>query len=103
MQCAKRFDLLSEMSQEPRDEVWAAEAEVRLRSLIMAEPTPFTVRAVECRTSLCAIELASIYGGYHGDLDSDEWLHKNLRLWIGDFTCEEDPHGRGSTVTLVRR
>ena len=88
--CDRVLDLLSAMAREPRDPAWAFEAETRLRDLINANPKLFTIRAIECRTSLCAIEVASTYGQYLGVDGVDKWIDRNLMLSIGLHGLERD-------------
>ena len=52
---------LSKFAQEPRDPPWSSEVERRLRDYLGTEPGKYAIRNVECRTSLCAVEVASIY------------------------------------------
>lgn len=59
---------LEKLQSEPRDEVWAAETEARMRDTIDQTPGEsagrYTIRALECRRSLCAIEIASLMNPY---------------------------------------
>lgn len=66
--CDEKLDgLLTEFAQQPRDPAWAPDMETTLRNhLTTAEPDKYTIRALECRTTLCAVEVASLYGAYHG-------------------------------------
>jgi hypothetical protein len=61
--CDRVNDLRIEIANEPRDEIWAAAAERALRAYAEEEPEKFTIRALECRRTICFIETASIYGG----------------------------------------
>jgi hypothetical protein len=101
--CDAWLQLLSEMAQEPRDEAWATDMEAKLRDLVMAESTPFAIRATECRASLCAMEVASTYGAFHfiPRVGSDEQLHSSLFVTAADFGFERDPTGATVTVTLA--
>jgi len=57
--------ILSQFAQEPRDPAWAKEMEAKLRDQVMtAEPDKFSIRAIECRTTLCVVEVASLQGPY---------------------------------------
>lgn len=65
--CDEDLQLLSKMAQEPRDAEWAKEMESNLRDhFVTAEPGEFSIRAIECRTTLCAAEVESLYGPYLG-------------------------------------
>lgn len=59
--CKREHELLQRMSEEPRDDAWGTATEEKLRRWVMAQPG-FTVRALECRMSLCALEVASLFG-----------------------------------------
>jgi len=101
-QCGEVLPLLSEMSQEPRDETWAPAMEEKLRNLIMNEPAPFEIRDIECRTSLCAVEVASANGAFYiiPRISSDVELSENLLVWTAAFGYELNPSGAKITVTL---
>src|SRR5579871_4348760 len=62
--CEDLNEVLSQFAQQPRDPVWARSAETKLRNLVLKENGKYTIRAIECRTSLCVIEVASIYGSF---------------------------------------
>lgn len=100
--CDEELDgLLSKFAHEPRDPAWAAEMETRLREFILtSEPGKFSIRAVECRTSLCVVEVASGFGAYIDHLESSESLSKDLFGWIGTHGYEVDQASARVTVTL---
>jgi hypothetical protein len=65
--CDEGLQLLSKMVQEPRDAEWAKEMEFKLRDhLLTAQPGKYSIRAIECRSTLCAAEVESPYGPYLG-------------------------------------
>lgn len=66
--CDEKLDgLLSHFAQEARDPAWASQVEATLRNYIAkAEPDKYSIRAIECRTTVCLVELASPYGPYLG-------------------------------------
>lgn len=57
--CRPNRKLLEAMAEEPREEPWASAAEQAIRELLAQQPTTYTIRALECRTSLCFMEVAS--------------------------------------------
>jgi hypothetical protein len=59
--CDKISGVLQTLVQEARDSDWAARAEAQLRKAVAADPSThdFTVRALECRTTLCVLEIAA--------------------------------------------
>jgi hypothetical protein len=89
------------MAQEPRDPAWAPDMETKLQDLVMAEPNKFSIRDIECRMSLCAVEVASVYGPYLGKINSNNPLDNNLFTWFGMFGYETDPSAARITVTLL--
>jgi len=51
---------LSEMAHQPRDPAWASDTEAKLQSLVESQkPHAYSVRNVECRETLCALEVVS--------------------------------------------
>lgn len=96
--CKGTMELLARMAEEPRDLRWARETESILRSWLSQLPDT-TIRAIECRTSLCAIETSSIHGVQHGPSYEEpltERLLRQLPMW-GD---ETDASGAKVTVTM---
>ena len=96
--CKNIHTLLTKMSQEPRDVAWATTLEATLRRLIAADPKQFTIRAIECRTSLCAVEVASsnqfLGFSYSTQISNGIWA---VDVWWGD---ETNPEGAPIVVTL---
>lgn len=55
--------LLAEFAKEPRDQKWASQNEAALGAYVQARgPSEFKLRVVECRTTLCVMEVASPAG-----------------------------------------
>ena len=59
------------MTEEPREEPWASVAEEAIRTLVALEPgtefpraVTYTIRAVECRKSICMLETVSTMSGF---------------------------------------
>lgn len=63
--CEPNDKLLSAMAEEPRSEPWASSAEGAIRALAEQEPGKYTIRALECRSSICFIETGSLLEGFH--------------------------------------
>lgn len=99
--CAVVHRVLAEFSQEPRDVAWATNIEDRLRTL--AEFDNYTVRDIECRTSLCVGEVAAISGRFPWmeDLRKDAVLEKSLLPVVATYGYESDPSTGRTTVTLM--
>lgn len=100
--CAPALRLLRQLSQQPRDPVWASKMEARLRDLVMSQPG-YSIRAIECRVSLCAAEVASGIGMFNfitptGPYGSDPAL-SGLDAFYDETAYEHDP--KYATVTLM--
>jgi len=101
--CADTHQVLAEFAQQPRDPTWASSMEGRLRDLVMSEPG-YTIRTLECRTSLCVAEVASINGMFNfiTPVGSDPALHRDLMPGVGETGYEIDPSSMARiTVTLM--
>jgi hypothetical protein len=99
--CDRMKAALKEMEQEPRDNSWATDMEGKLQDYSASfGPDKYTVRAVECRESLCAIEAASTYGLLPFALPYDSPLGSQLSAWDSWTAHETDPLGAKITVTL---
>ena len=57
--CSEVSRLIEEMSREDRDEAWATRTESQIRIVVAARQDGTQIRALECKTSLCAIETVS--------------------------------------------
>jgi hypothetical protein len=101
--CDEIHQALSTMAQEPVDPNWAPATEALLRARV-TEAGEYTIRAVECRTTLCAIVVASVYGNVllpYNNILSDKALEKDFDF-IPAMTADE---GGGVAVIFwcVRR
>jgi hypothetical protein len=98
--CAGVSKLLEEMAQEPRDEGWAMEVEAELRAHVLREHPTARIRALECRTSLCAVEVAA-ETGYLVILGEEEQRKCGIYdLSHASSSFETAPSGSKVTVTL---
>ena len=91
---------LKEMAKEPRDPVWANRMEAELRHYVTTERPGFEIRALECRESRCALEVASVMGLFHL-FEYDSPIDRQLADDLGVFAYEHDPSGARITVTLL--
>src|ERR1700722_19996001 len=58
--CERPHSALAKMTQEPRDEAWAAKTEALIQDEVVSErPAIYTIRNIECRSSICAVEIES--------------------------------------------
>jgi hypothetical protein len=99
--CSDLHQMLSRFAEEPRDPAWASEMEGKLRDLVMLDSGEYTVRDVECRTSICLVEVASLYGVYYRQIPADNPLSKRLLPMAGDWGYELDPNSARVTVTIA--
>ena len=60
--CVAEHKLLESQSREREDETWATGIEAKLRAHIAAEGPDVAVRRLECRTTVCAVEITSLHG-----------------------------------------
>jgi hypothetical protein len=62
--CHELYKARADMAQEPRDPDWAETMEAALRDVVSRESGEYVIRTIECRTSLCGVEVASNYGQF---------------------------------------
>jgi hypothetical protein len=104
--CEPNRKFLAEFAGEPREEPWATYGERAIRALVELEPgtvTPravtYTIRAVECRTSICFLETASNMGAFTTQLYYFEKT-SGLRAASAIHSSELDEHGTEVRVTF---
>lgn len=103
--CGEVSQLLAQMATEPRDEQWAVAKEEVLRAHTEKEPGRFTIRALECRKSICFVETASLFGVMR-DPSYGYLKEHGLAARYPVFASETDASGALWTITLfpfVRR
>jgi hypothetical protein len=60
-ECEDVWRKLAAMDVEPRASIWADEMEAKIRAVVTAaDPEKYSIRALECRTSTCALEITMI-------------------------------------------
>ena len=98
--CSDVLRNLAKLAQEPRDNIWAADMEKLIRANIEEQgQNKYLIRNIECRTTVCAVELASIFGPYL--IGRDDQLHSRLRPGIATLgVYEADASGARITVTV---
>jgi hypothetical protein len=99
--CPELDQALAKFADEPRDPVWASKIEEKLREFIATDPQ-YTVRNLECRSTLCFAEVTSILGGFNDGIKSNDSLHGLLYTDNRVFGYERDPSSGRITVTLVK-
>jgi hypothetical protein len=97
--CAREYELLTKMAEERRDPAWASAMEEKLRHWIEVEPDRYAIRALECRQTVCAVEVASIMGRFPGPTYQEQRGSK-LSDEAGYFGYERNEYGATVTVTL---
>lgn len=100
--CERQHHALVEMAMEPRDEAWATRTEVLIQDEVQSQGSgTYSIRNIECRSSICAIEVQSPSGAYVGatyDFLVSNNLVDGLRI-VG--TPETDSSGHQISVALV--
>jgi hypothetical protein len=61
-QCAQVYALLDQLAAEARDAGWASNMERSLTDYMASQGRDFSIRALECRTTVCAAEVTSPRG-----------------------------------------
>jgi hypothetical protein len=90
------------MAQEPRDNAWAADTESLIQDEVVSrKPGTYSIRNIECRSSICAAEVASLSNGYVGE--TYDFLHTNDLVDAYSYlgSLETDDLGRPVSVTVV--
>ena len=97
--CEAVMQLLQKFAEEPRDPGWAPDTEARIRAFVESEGGKFAIRALECRTSVCAVEVESVHGPYLG-VDYQTQVDNGLEDSVASFGDEKHTLGQKVTVTL---
>jgi hypothetical protein len=93
---------VTKLSQEPRNIPWARDRQERLEKSISAlGPERFSIRALECRTARCAVEVAGKGENYSGEIIDDPALRSELIPSISTFGFEKSEAGEDVVVTVM--
>ncbi len=98
--CKHQYELLSAMKDQPRDLAWAPKLESRLREALEGDEGAYRVRTIECRLSLCAVEVESTMGRHAGLDYSSELTNQVRERGPGTFGYEKHPNDSRVTVTF---
>jgi hypothetical protein len=100
--CDAENALLRKFAEEPRDTVWATDLESKLREYVSTRYPGFSVRALECRKTICAGEVTAV-AGEHFDrtLGNDQPVSTLLMGQMGINGYESDAAGRRTAVMLI--
>jgi len=61
--CAELYELLNRMSAEQEDPTWARMTEAKLWSFLRSANRPvFSTRAIQCRSTVCVVEVEAAFG-----------------------------------------
>jgi hypothetical protein len=100
--CEKQHNVLAEMAKEARDKAWAVKTETLIQDEVISQgPGIYSIRNIECRTSICAAEVESLSDAYVGadyNFLATNGLLDELRM-VG--APETDNSGRQISVALV--
>lgn len=93
--CEDIFRRLTEMVQQPRDLNWAPSMEENLKKIILAEAGTFEIRLLECRKTLCAVEVASVEGAlpFNDRVSRSDLTRKKLKPDFTPIGIEPVPSG----------
>ena len=98
---------LTKFAEESRDNIWAPLMEENILRLVLSEDSgKYEVRNIECRTTLCALEVASVNGPFFGSIDVNDPVYRLLSSGVQIHAYEIAPDLTKITVTLkmfVRR
>jgi hypothetical protein len=101
--CDEVREKLTEMANEPRDNAWATQMEIEIQNNILSQgQDKYAIRDIECRSSICAIETASVEGQYLGPSYNDP-LRSSLTggELIPIWGYETDASGVRITVSVI--
>lgn len=98
--CGRANELLVAMAREPRDAAWAGAMEKELRAYVDAQPENYSIRALECRKTICFIETAA---AFPGALLMPDYQWRNRLGLAKEYSVdafESDDAGVRLTITL---
>lgn len=93
---------LAQFAQEPRDVGWAGETEEKIRAQVFSEPGKYSIRALECRKTKCALETESIFGAFRG-FPYGSPAYQAVFEFDRQFGYERSQNGDGNRVTVTLR
>jgi len=98
--CKEMDAFLERMKAEPRNTEWAREMEARIEKAVTSgERGKFRIRALECRSTRCALEVASEVDSIGVQFDSDPAFDEIMFARPGYYARESDP--QTGITTLV--
>lgn len=98
--CKQLDKILAEMAAQPRDFAWAPDTEARLARVLIGTARGVHIRALECRSTRCAAEIASVTDYPRVSLSLDDALDRELR-WDGATTTAWEDNANSGQRTIV--
>ena len=100
--CEQTLPMLAAMRAEPRNGPWAASMEALIeRSMRVGGKQWVQIRALECRTTYCALEYAVDANDLDHDVDGSEELERLLNPLSGIVAPEVNPAAGNSKMVSV--
>jgi hypothetical protein len=106
-ECPQLMEFLREFQREPRDLTWARQVERGLDEMLStpnldnARLENFHVRAIECRSTRCVIEVAALDDPFVTSIDDPQLKKFLYGPVVGDLGFEKDAGGRKVVVTVA--
>jgi hypothetical protein len=99
--CPLIYKKLAEFANEPRDNAWAAQEEANIQNHIESQgPDKYSIRNLECRTTICTVEVSSISDQYLG-MPYYYMVKYSLSQDLGTGAYETDALGARVGVSLM--
>jgi hypothetical protein len=101
--CPRIYKKLAEFTKEPRDNVWASQEEANIQNQIESlGPDKYSIRNLECRTTICAVEVSSNPSDHYLGMAYYYMVKYGLTQDLGTIGAyETDPLGARIDVTLM--
>ncbi|SRR6266404_3925032 len=99
--CPEVYKKLSQLVEEPRDNAWASQTEANIQGQIESLGLDrYSIRNLECRTSVCAVEVESTASQYLG-IEFYYMVKYSLTQGLATTAFETDSSGARIYVTLM--
>jgi hypothetical protein len=100
--CAEHYAVLDWLANESRDEKWAASVVASIASAVASQPDYF-IRAIDCRMTLCAIEIESTRGVFRHTTGTSTNTIELVDRVFGYETSESNQMVKVTSMTFRRR
>jgi hypothetical protein len=98
--CAEAYSLLARFASEPREALWAANMERNLADYFATQGRDFSVRTLECRSSVCAAEVTCPKGNEVRPFHYGAPIDRMLQSGVGINAYERNESGEFVTVSF---